>query len=346
MSIDREAYSDPLILTDEVARLFGARMYAGLAADVAENDDYRSFIVGGRAITLRRTAEGIRAFNNVCLHRNALIDPLGAGKRPFRCGYHGWRYDGHGILTQTPMMAIDQVCRRQLAEYRVAEAEGLCFVGVDHAPEITGIREALAATGIVVAQPFHVESLDHACNWKLLVENVIEVQHLSHVHARTFVPAGFTSAVAYEGGGDDSVSWARLTPTPQHDRSRAVKRISAQASHHYGHVHVFPDLFLSNTNGLVGYQGNLVPTSATTTRLHWSLFELPALAVLPDAVRAQIRADAISFTGTALLEDRAIIESCQLGLMAEGSPLQLQAEEPRVLDFHRLYLEKMADAGR
>lgn len=343
MSIDRAAYSDPAVFDEEMARIFGARMYVGSTFDFPVTNDYRSLLVGNRAITIRNTPEGIRAFNNVCLHRNALIDPFGSGNRPFRCGYHGWSYADDGALKHAPAADMKNICERQLAKYPIAKADAFYFVGTNNVPELSGVDVALKEAEIVISKPFHEEILDHACNWKLLVENVVESQHLSHVHTNTFIPAGFTSTATYECGESGIATWGKLTPVLKHNRTKAVQRISKDARHHFSHVYIFPDLFISNTNSLIGYRGNLLPTAPTATRLVWSLFELPAMLRLPGSVRKQIREDAIKFSRVTLLEDKAIIEACQAGLIAKGCGVQLQENEVRILGFHKKYRERMTN---
>ncbi|MDF3822166.1 SRPBCC family protein [Leptospira sp. 96542] len=343
---DRHAYSDPSVLDAELTHLFSRRMYAGSVFDVSQVNDYRSFLMGPRAITVRNTGNGIRAFNNVCLHRNALIDPVGSGNRAFRCNYHGWSYDGDGSLKNAPLAEDVTICERKLAGVPVSLVQGLCFLGWDGRPEVSGIEAALSETNIVPAAPFHREALDHACNWKLLVENVLEGYHLSYVHQSTFLPAGFSSTASYEVANLGDVSWGKLTPTPKNDKSKAMQRLSPDAGHFYHHVYIFPDLFLSSTNGLIGFQSHLRPVHASRTLLEWSLFELPALARLPASIREQVKADAVQFTNAALREDQVLVESCQLGLSAIGPNIQLQPSESRIQHFHDLYRERMPHVVR
>jgi phenylpropionate dioxygenase-like ring-hydroxylating dioxygenase large terminal subunit len=345
MSIDRSAYSDPTVFDEEMLRLFGARMYAGSLFDLPAANDYRSLLVGGHAITLRNTPEGVRAFNNVCLHRNALIDPPGSGNRAFRCNYHGWSYGDDGALKHAPLADEGAICERRLAGYSVAESKGLYFVGQRGVPDVSDVTLAFDETNTVLAEPFCRGVLDHACNWKLLVENVLESYHLSYVHKDTFVPAGFTSTADYRYGMWGGVSWSVMTPRHIDDRSQSYRRIAPTASHHYQHAFVFPNFFLANSNGLVGFHSSLQPSSATTTRLEWCLFELPALAVLATPIRDHFRKDAITFANATLLEDKALVESCQLGLSSFGTACQFQPNEERIAHFHSMYRERMGAAS-
>ena len=117
-------------------------MYVGSIFDVPAANDYRSLLVGSRAITIRNTPRGVRAFNNVCLHRNALIDPPGSGNRMFRCNYHGWSYSDDGALKYAPLADDNGICERQLASYPVAESNGLFFVGQRGLPSVADVAMA------------------------------------------------------------------------------------------------------------------------------------------------------------------------------------------------------------
>lgn len=347
MLIEREAYHDPRIFQCELETVFAERLFAGIQHDFAQQDAFRSLLIGARAVTVRRTDGGVRAFGNVCLHRNALIDPPGHGTRPFRCRYHGWGYDAQGELASAPLTEYSCIDNTRLPAYPVTEAGGLLFLGLGgFPPPVHEVGDLLARTDIEVSAPFHRGSMEHACNWKLLVENVLEGYHLSFVHAETFRPAGFpsTSGYRWEGAGYTSCNW--LEPADASGKAASIQRLAPGAGHYYRHGYVFPDLFLSNTNGLVGFLSHVMPLDAARTRLDWMLFELPALASLPQALRQHMQSEAIAFTEKALREDQVLVEACQLGLSSLGSYVQLQPSEARIEHFHQLYSGRMKHAQR
>jgi len=344
MPIERRCYTDTDVFARELETVFAERLFIGTSADFAQVDDYCSLRIGRKAVSIRRTHDGVRAFNNVCLHRNALIDQPGNGNRPFRCGYHGWGYAADGALATAPLTDMTGIVRRQLASYPVSEAGGLYFLGLcGTAPSTDEVTPVLAEAGIVLEAPFHTGHIDHACNWKLLVENVLEGYHLSFVHTNSFRPAGFTSTGRYTWRGGRYTSWNELLPTAATDKTATIRRLAPQAGHYYRHTYVFPDLFVSNTNGLVGFLSHVAPIEVAHTRLEWQLFELPALKALGPALRQHMKDEAISFTQQALAEDKVLVESCQFGLTANGPDVQLQAAEARIAHFHKTYLARMTD---
>lgn len=342
MTIQRNAYHSEDAFQDEISRIFGKGMFIGTRHDFGETDAYSSFQLGRHALTCRATPDGVRAFNNVCLHRNALIDPAGSGIRPFRCRYHGWTYDAAGALSQSPLADPDCISNRKLQAYPLHASEGLLFTSLDaSSPDLSEIPSLLQRLALEPAVPFYRGELEHECNWKLLVENVLEGYHLNFVHARSFLPGGINSSTPGTWGGNAHTSWCQARP--ENAPALAALRHFPGARHQYLHGYVFPNLFLANTNNLIGFISSLIPVSAGKTLLRWQLFELAALRALPDNVREQLRNDAIAFSHQVLNEDKPVVEACQAGLRSVGPDVQLQPSEARILHFHEMYREAMDD---
>ena len=345
MPIELGAYSDRTTFGHEVETLFTRRYFVGRASDFPERDCYRSFLLGSRVITVRRTAEGLRAFGNACLHRSNLIDPLGDGKRHFSCGFHGWSYDATGALALAPMTDISCIQRRQLSTFRLRQVEDLVFLDLgSEAVDLGKLPDALTHTGITFAPSFYRGSLTHRCNWKLLVDNVLESYHLNFVHRDTFLKSGFTSTSTHTWRGDDYVNTASIEPLPATSKLKTLQRLARKATHLYKHAYVFPNLLLSSTNDLIGYVARFHPVSEDVTDLHWELFELPEMLKLPPAVREHMRGEAIEFAVKTLEEDRVMIEACQIGMASHMGDLQLQPAEDRVAHFHQHYRMLMQHA--
>jgi Phenylpropionate dioxygenase and related ring-hydroxylating dioxygenases, large terminal subunit len=337
MSIDCKAYSDDAIFRKEVTHLFNRRLFVGTIADFPEVDSYKTIQMGHEPITVRRTPEGIKAFSNVCLHRGALIDPQGTGTKPFRCPYHAWAYDSNGALSHTPKVDMACLKRTQLYAWRVNVEDGLVFIGQDDTAKVPAILNELS---ISYSRPYYRSYIDHECNWKLLVENVLEGYHISAVHPKTFVPTGITSNSDYEWSCDDYVCWGRWianTPNPRNSRlSSIIKGTRLQ----YGHAYIFPNVFVSNGNDHIGYIGHFIPTGPTQTRLEWCLFEQALLLRQNETIRQALRDAAVEFTRNTLTEDKAIVESCQIGLQSAKATYQLQDKsnlEARVINFQSNY---------
>ena len=93
---------------------------------------YCTKTVMGRSILLTRSA--VRAFDNVCLHRQSRIaDGCGAARR-LACPYHSWTYDLDGNLVGVPGKEGFPETRSgaaKLTELPAAECAGFLWISLD-----------------------------------------------------------------------------------------------------------------------------------------------------------------------------------------------------------------------
>ena len=333
----KERYVENEVYSRELQGIFSSRFFVGAGADFSQEGSYHSFLLGREyALTCRYYDDKVRAFNNVCLHRNCLIDPPGRGVRRFRCGYHGWQYDKYGELREAPSFDISKIRHKQLVEFPVVDQDGFFFVGLRGAPDVAEVAVLVQKMGLSLLEPaFYADETVHQCNWKLLVENVLDREHLSQVHGTSFVSAGMDSSAPVMAGGANYTLWSRTEPEDS-GISHGLKHFRG-ARHHYLHGYVFPNLFLANTNNMIGFVNQLIPLNANRSLLRWQLYELPALIAQPGVVREQVKKDAIIFAEKVILEDRQVVEMCQQGLSVAGPSLQIQAQEEQILRFHAMY---------
>jgi anthranilate 1,2-dioxygenase large subunit/terephthalate 1,2-dioxygenase oxygenase component alpha subunit len=95
-------YTDPEVLAAEQQRIFEGRVWNFLCLEVEleKPGDYRTNVVGMMPVVVVRAEDGaLRAFENRCAHRGALIClEDGGNAKDFQCVYHAWRYDLCGNL--------------------------------------------------------------------------------------------------------------------------------------------------------------------------------------------------------------------------------------------------------
>ena len=172
--------------------------YAGLMEDVSEPGQYISvqaglnniFIVMGRD---RR----LRAFHNICRHRGTqLIRAVGKAQKALTCPYHDWTYDLEGNLISVPeedreFENIDKSCLG-LKPAAVDIWKSMLFVHPD--PKAGSIMDWFGPVDDMVGPHVPEELPEYAearaeyeikANWKIVVDNYIDVYHLSHLHSGT-----------------------------------------------------------------------------------------------------------------------------------------------------------------
>ena len=179
----------------ERATLFTHRW--SLVADegqLATPGDYVAATVGDAPLVVVRGEDGeLRAHHNICRHRGmAMLEGEGRCERAITCFYHQWRYGFDGGLKVVPQRK-EQFPDLDLG--RVGPAPGLGRRVGGHGVRPPRPRRATARGGGRRPAPAHMGShrpgalvpvarvdLEAACNWKLFVENHIDVYHLWYLH--------------------------------------------------------------------------------------------------------------------------------------------------------------------
>lgn len=174
--------------------------YLGLEADVPERGDWRTTFVGMTPVVLARDLQGeLRAFENRCAHRGALICLERSGNaKTLQCVYHAWGYELDGTLRSVAFERGLQgkggmpreFCKEDHGprKLRVARFCGLVFG--TFSPEAPALEDYLGPeirTRIarVLGRPVEVigrftQALPN--NWKLYFENVKDSYHASLLH--------------------------------------------------------------------------------------------------------------------------------------------------------------------
>jgi choline monooxygenase len=253
------------------------------------------------------------------------------------CPYHQWTYTSAGELARVPQgdrqFSSLEACDLGLAGAAVAEWGGMVFANPwsGCAP----LNEAMAGLdvrlGEFVAGPLRqvaVVQYEAACNWKLLVENHIDVYHLWYLHAKSLA-AYDHRAFAWESLGDN---WWSLEPlkAPAEDGPEWIPR---EMRGTIGAYLVFPNLMLVTTDAYFATY-DAVPLAPDRTRLTLRV-RAPADADADELVRS-IR----SF----MAEDVAACERMQQGAASPwfGVGALASTHEEPIRRFHAALLRALA----
>lgn len=194
-----EAYTSQEWFDQEQAHIFSRTWrFAGLMEDLAKPGDTLSVQAGlNNIFIVKGHDQRLRAFHNICRHRGTrLINSVEKSKKTITCPYHHWAYDLEGRLISVPnenkeFPHIDKSCFG-LKPASVDIWRSMIFVHPD--PDAGAIINWFGAVeshlgshnieGFVeypdTASSYHINA-----NWKIVVENYIDVYHLSHLHSNT-----------------------------------------------------------------------------------------------------------------------------------------------------------------
>lgn len=208
---DASLYRDPARFDAERRGVFARSwLFMGHQSELAREGDVLTATLAGYPLIVVRTANGLKAFHNVCRHRAGPLfeDERGNCGGALTCRYHGWVYTLDGRLRSARDFgaAVGFDPRDySLFELRVETWRGFVFVNADaKAPALAAHLAPLDAR--LVRQD--LESLVHAgrrthdiaCNWKIYAENYLEGYHIPLVHPQLNAEVDATKyAVTVEG---------------------------------------------------------------------------------------------------------------------------------------------------
>jgi phenylpropionate dioxygenase-like ring-hydroxylating dioxygenase large terminal subunit len=185
-------YTSPEFHALEVEKLW-SRVWqlACLEEEIPNVGDYHVYEIADMSFLIVRTADGIKAFRNACLHRGRrLREAPGEGAKNLRCAFHGWSWNLDGSLKEIPCeWDFPSV---SAADYALPEAlvdtwHGFVFLNPDRtagplADHLAGLDEHFAAypfeRRVKVA---HVEKIMRV-NWKACQEAFMESYHVVATH--------------------------------------------------------------------------------------------------------------------------------------------------------------------
>jgi len=252
-----DLYTGAAVLAAEREHLF-AKSWSLVASveEVASPGMYVTASVAGIPLAVVRDQDGtLRAFHNICRHRGiTLLEGSGSLGRFMTCPYHQWSYALNGELVRVPQepdqfAGLDH-CTLGLLGAQVAEWQGMVFANAS--PDAPSLGDAMGGLDHrldpFLAGPLQqvaVVEYEAACNWKLLVENHIDVYHLWYLHARSLAAYDHRS-FSWESLGDN---WWSLEPLKDRTGpSSAFAWIPQEVQQHIGAYLLFPNLMLVTTD--------------------------------------------------------------------------------------------------
>ena len=162
--------------------------------ELESSGDYLTLRVLGEPALLTRDNEGkLNAFANVCLHRGVEVATGRGNLKEFMCPYHGWCYGLDGQLTATvDMDRTAGFCKEDygLIPIKVDSWGGFLFVNFD--PDCESLADYLGdlpdnLASHRLADMANVRTVERELNhnWKLFVENLLDVYHAATLHVKT-----------------------------------------------------------------------------------------------------------------------------------------------------------------
>ncbi|MDE1145383.1 MAG: RHO alpha subunit C-terminal catalytic domain-containing protein [Azospirillaceae bacterium] len=193
--------------------------------------------------------------------------------------------------------------------------------------------------------------MDWRADWKVGIENVLEVYHVDTVHPETFrtVTAGVWECADH---GPHSTGTIGLTAETRRWWDGVAKRLKLtplRTLTHYDHALIFPNLAIGLTAGLMASVQTYEPVYAPDgtvqpgrCHLRYRLSLAKGAEGASNAARVGVQAHLADFNRRLLAEDQAVAEAAWAGTVQADRPALLGLNEGRIRAFHAAWQAGMA----
>lgn len=348
-------YLSPEIFERERQKIFRkVWLFAGLKTLLTRHNAFITRKIAGIPVVIQNFHGELRAFENVCLHRSALIQAGAVGCRPLVCPYHAWRYNARGEAENIPdcdaLYQFNPEERQglKLREFALRAVGNVLFINLDPAP--FAFEEQFSPEFIALLESSSnaydtevmVTTWHGKFNWKLAYENLRDANHPRFVHPKSlaktvdFVPRVNTAQAQeslQELQGTSSAALRREmrrfsfggadAPIPglQHFGWHQLVERWGDSDSYYNWL-AFPNLHIASANG--GFSFTLehhIPVAPDRTDLE--IYWFTTRKKQPYAFSSQVLLAQMHGSKLVVGEDVDVMERVQAALH-EGAPLPTQ----------------------
>jgi phenylpropionate dioxygenase-like ring-hydroxylating dioxygenase large terminal subunit len=265
----------------------------------------------GRDLVLWRAADGVRAWQDLCVHRGAKLS-LGAVRNDcLVCPYHAWEYNAAGQCIRIPAHpALTPPLKAKANVFHAMERHGLVWAclgeprhGLPHLPELddTNYRKLIAGP-----YSFHAQG-------PRIIENFLDVAHLPIVHGGWLGDPEHAEMPDYEVEMQPDGILARDIAIWQPDPDGVGK--PAKVLYTFQVHRPLTASFRKLHNGQSFLMVDIVTPIDEQNSIAWAILAMNYAHNLPDA-------ELLDFQDKITMQDKPVVESQRPELL----PLDLQQE--------------------
>lgn len=345
-------YSNNYSFDHEITKVFRENwLFFGFVSEF-ENKSIISKTIAGLPIFLFKDNDQFQGYFNICPHRGANLVQNGSFLGTYNtilCPYHNWSFDletGNAKNVKNSNL-YDAKCTH-LIKFRVETAGNFIFIQLSSSNNLSLndylgseiLFELSVASDLLNFSNISSKEISHDCNWKHIVENVIDNKHCGPVHKNTLAKIGFCknkpltqlyeihSQFIIEPGSRDGAM----------KRKRLLRKIYEEDSivDYYKHILIFPNLTISIFEGVHYTIGFINPLSNMKTNYETHYLR----PFIGDANISDLIEN--SHVQTALdifAEDVNMLNSLSDNLNKIGLRGELYVDEFRIVHFMETYLK-------
>lgn len=354
-------YIEPIIFAREQQRLFGKLwIFAGVRTLLDQPNAFLTRTIAGIPLVIQNMSGTLKAFENQCAHRQMPLQFDEYGQRRLACRYHGWTYDENGCAKHIPdehtlyRFHPKERAALCLREFAVEIIGNLVFVNVDQQPIPIEqqFSETFRAQLASISSHFSTRAIHTRIparyNWKLNFENVLDGNHVTYVHPRSFQPL-LTAAPITPPADDLSVDNTALSSlsfsscTEMHIRSWPWHAMTDRfgTENTYRNYFIYPNVNFISIGGVIFTIQQFDPLAAHQSELRLTLMsarEKQCINAMPAILWSHLKSEK-----RVIDEDMVLLEALQQRLHTGGRPAFHGAYETQLRRVANVYLRLMGE---
>ena len=348
-------YADKDIFNLETDRIFKQHwIFFGFKTDFSDEKLFIDKEIAGIPVFVSNIEGDLFAYYNVCPHRGSRLvnnEKAIGNKKSIVCQYHHWGFsvaEGTSNINKQDLIAKDEACT-SLKKIRVDTVGNFIFLNLsiedsqslsDYLGEY--FEDLLLASEILDFKAIASRQIHHNCNWKHLIENVIDNKHCAPVHKLTLASMGFckNKPEANVNSLHSMFTINPANPDTSKKRQKLLKLIykDTETVDYYKHILIFPNLTLSIFEGVHYTIGLVDPINEKNCVYHTSYLR-PSIADknLSDSMEKNHVDTAIDIFN----EDIKMLNSLADNLYKTGFSGEVYEDEIRIVHFMQNYINKI-----
>lgn len=305
-----------------------------------KNNDFKTLELFGNPIVVYKFQNGIKAFSNVCLHRNSIIKDKVSGNEKFVCPYHFWSYDDEGKIKNIPLKEKcfqnkSDLSNMSLKKWKIDFCGKFLF--------ITSNLNKVSLKDFLGTDYNNLKSLSNKIkslvsssrwiwnsNWKLCIENSIDEYHAVFVHQTTFKHI-LNQKPKYKYSNNVMTMEMPL----RENYVKKFKKFSSKFNDTYKHILIFPLSTVASTMEHSFYLQRYTPISLEKTLITSDIYLSDFNKKVSKNTLNYFSTISKKFNDTVFEEDQTICENNQRGMKSSDNETIIGSYEERIKYFRK-----------
>jgi phenylpropionate dioxygenase-like ring-hydroxylating dioxygenase large terminal subunit len=348
-------YANTDIFSREVNKIFKENwIFFGFKSDFSNEKLFIDKHIAGIPVFVSNIDGNLYAYYNICPHRGSRLvnnEKAIGNKKSIVCQYHHWGFsvtEGNSNINKQDLIAKENACT-SLKKIKVDAVGNFIFLNLSDEnnqslSEFLGeyLTDILIASEVLDFNNVANRQIYHNCNWKHLIENVIDNKHCAPVHKLTLANMGFckNKPQTITGNLHSMFTINPAIPETSKKRQKLLKLIykGVETVDYYKHILIFPNLTLSIFEGVHYTVGLVDPIDEKSCVYHTSYLR-PHISDknLSESMEKNHVDTAIDIFN----EDIKMLNSLSDNLFKAGFKGEVYEDEIRIVHFMQNYINQI-----